>query len=51
MDRDGMLDNDEFAVVMHLCKRAERGEAIPTTLEPELVPPSKRGAAGTDKRL
>uniref|UniRef100_A0A8C8C0L5 Epidermal growth factor receptor pathway substrate 15 n=1 Tax=Oncorhynchus tshawytscha TaxID=74940 RepID=A0A8C8C0L5_ONCTS len=42
LDRDGMLDRDEFAVVMYLVYRALEGEPIPMSLPTTLVPPSKR---------
>ncbi|XP_031574633.1 epidermal growth factor receptor substrate 15-like 1 isoform X2 [Actinia tenebrosa] len=42
IDRDGMLDADEFAVAMHLVYRALEGEIIPLTLPGRIVPPSKR---------
>uniref|UniRef100_A0A8C7I8G0 Epidermal growth factor receptor pathway substrate 15 n=1 Tax=Oncorhynchus kisutch TaxID=8019 RepID=A0A8C7I8G0_ONCKI len=42
LDRDGMLDRDEFAVVMYLVYRALEGEPIPMSLPATLVPPSKR---------
>ncbi|XP_034035594.1 epidermal growth factor receptor substrate 15 isoform X2 [Thalassophryne amazonica] len=42
IDRDGMLDKDEFAVAMYLVYRALEGEPVPMSLPPPLVPPSKR---------
>jgi EH domain-containing protein 1 len=42
MDKDGFLDSDEFAVAMYLCQSVQKGEAVPSTLPPNLVPPSKR---------
>ncbi|XP_076860019.1 epidermal growth factor receptor substrate 15 isoform X2 [Brachyhypopomus gauderio] len=42
IDRDGMLDKDEFAVAMYLVYRALENEPVPMTLPPSLVPPSKR---------
>ncbi|XP_068563414.1 epidermal growth factor receptor substrate 15 isoform X4 [Cebidichthys violaceus] len=42
IDRDGMLDRDEFSVAMYLVYRALEGEAVPMSLPPPLVPPSKR---------
>uniref|UniRef100_UPI003AAFC371 epidermal growth factor receptor substrate 15 isoform X2 n=1 Tax=Centroberyx gerrardi TaxID=166262 RepID=UPI003AAFC371 len=42
LDRDGMLDRDEFAVAMYLVYRALEGEPVPMSLPPPLVPPSKR---------
>ncbi|KAL2090074.1 hypothetical protein ACEWY4_014762 [Coilia grayii] len=42
IDRDGMLDRDEFAVAMYLVYRALEKEAVPMSLPPALVPLSKR---------
>uniref|UniRef100_A0A9J8DB46 Epidermal growth factor receptor pathway substrate 15 n=1 Tax=Cyprinus carpio carpio TaxID=630221 RepID=A0A9J8DB46_CYPCA len=42
IDRDGMLDKDEFAVVMHLVYRALESEPVPMSLPAALIPPSKR---------
>ncbi|XP_019752144.1 epidermal growth factor receptor substrate 15 isoform X3 [Hippocampus comes] len=42
IDRDGMLDKDEFSVAMYLVYRALEGETVPMSLPPPLVPPSKR---------
>ncbi|CAB1331920.1 unnamed protein product [Coregonus sp. 'balchen'] len=42
LDRDGMLDRDEFAVAMYLVYRALEGEPVPMSLPAPLVPPSKR---------
>nr|XP_020468641.1 epidermal growth factor receptor substrate 15 isoform X2 [Monopterus albus] len=42
LDRDGMLDKDEFSVAMYLVYRALEGEPVPMSLPPPLVPASKR---------
>ncbi|KXJ20834.1 epidermal growth factor receptor substrate 15-like 1 [Exaiptasia diaphana] len=42
IDRDGMLDADEFAVAMHLVYKALEGEIVPLSIPPRLLPPSKR---------
>uniref|UniRef100_A0A8C2G0R7 Epidermal growth factor receptor pathway substrate 15 n=1 Tax=Cyprinus carpio TaxID=7962 RepID=A0A8C2G0R7_CYPCA len=42
IDRDGMLDRDEFAVAMHLVYRALESEPVPMSLPATLIPPSKR---------
>lgn len=42
IDRDGQLDSDEFAVAMHLTRECTTGKAMPPTLPPDLIPPSKR---------
>ena len=41
-DSDGMLDNDEFALAMHLIKVKVEGNEIPDELPKHLVPPRKR---------
>lgn len=43
VDRDGMLDSDEFALAMHLMNIKLDGNDLPAELPPHLVPPSKRG--------
>uniref|UniRef100_A0A672KV31 Epidermal growth factor receptor substrate 15-like n=1 Tax=Sinocyclocheilus grahami TaxID=75366 RepID=A0A672KV31_SINGR len=47
IDRDGMLDKDEFAVVMHLVYRALVSEPVPMSLPATLIPPSKRKKIAT----
>ncbi|NWH74175.1 EPS15 factor, partial [Piaya cayana] len=42
IDRDGMLDRDEFAVAMSLVYCALEKEPVPMSLPAALVPPSKR---------
>ncbi|XP_052775791.1 epidermal growth factor receptor substrate 15-like 1 isoform X2 [Mya arenaria] len=42
IDKDGYLDRDEFALAMHLVHKGMAKEAIPMTLTPGLIPPSKR---------
>ncbi|NWU38874.1 EPS15 factor, partial [Hylia prasina] len=42
IDRDGMLDRDEFAVAMYLVYCALDKEPVPMSLPAALVPPSKR---------
>lgn len=43
VDKDGMLDSDEFALAMHLINIKLDGHDIPPELPAHLVPPSKRG--------
>ena len=43
IDKDGMLDSDEFALAMHLVNIKLDGHEIPAELPPHLVPPSKKG--------
>lgn len=43
IDRDGMLDADEFALAMHLINIKLDGNDLPAELPDHLVPPSKRG--------
>ncbi|KAG5275537.1 hypothetical protein AALO_G00121440 [Alosa alosa] len=47
IDRDGMLDRDEFAVAMYLVYRALEKETVPMSLPPALVPLSKRKKSTT----
>lgn len=42
VDRDGMLDDDEFALAMHLISVKLGGHDLPPHLPPHLIPPSKR---------
>ncbi|XP_033108422.1 epidermal growth factor receptor substrate 15-like 1 isoform X2 [Anneissia japonica] len=42
IDKDGLLDKEEFAVAMHLVRRAMENEQPPAALTPNLVPPSRR---------
>lgn len=41
MDKDGMLDLEEFTVAMHLCDKTKAGEPLPEALPRAVVPPSK----------
>jgi len=43
VDKDGMLDADEFALAMHLMNVKLDGNDLPMDLPAHLVPPSKRG--------
>ncbi|KAM6965043.1 EH domain-containing protein 3 [Aplochiton taeniatus] len=42
IDKDGMLDDEEFALANHLIKVKLEGHELPNELPPHLVPPSKR---------
>lgn len=42
VDKDGMLDSDEFALAMHLINIKIDGNDLPSDLPDHLVPPSKR---------
>ena len=42
IDKDGMLDRDEFAVAMFLIDHKLKGNDIPETLPDRVIPPSKR---------
>ncbi|VVC93840.1 unnamed protein product [Leptidea sinapis] len=42
VDKDGFLDEEEFALAMHLIGVKIDGHELPTDLPPHLVPPSKR---------
>jgi len=41
IDKDGLLDNDEFAVAMYLSKNAVEGFQIPSIMPASMIPPSK----------
>ncbi|CAN0522482.1 unnamed protein product, partial [Laminaria digitata] len=45
IDKDGMLDRDEFAVAWYLANQAVAGVKPPSSLPANLVPLSKRSAA------
>ncbi|XP_057244968.1 EH domain-containing protein 2-like, partial [Malurus melanocephalus] len=47
VDRDGMLDHEEFALAGHLIGAKLEGRGLPTDLPPRLVPPSKRRHKGS----
>ncbi|XP_077677474.1 EH domain-containing protein 1 [Eretmochelys imbricata] len=42
VDKDGLLDDEEFALANHLIKVKLEGHELPAELPPHLVPPSKR---------
>ncbi|XP_061125725.1 EH domain-containing protein 3 isoform X1 [Syngnathus typhle] len=42
IDKDGMLDDDEFALANHLIKVKLEGHELPADLPAHLLPPSKR---------
>ncbi|KTF78111.1 hypothetical protein cypCar_00030253 [Cyprinus carpio] len=52
VDRDGMLDEEEFALAGHLIEVKLEGFGLPHELPAQLVPPSKRQRknSGTEKR-
>lgn len=41
-DKDGMLDEEEFALAKHLIKIKLEGFELPNDLPPHLIPPSQR---------
>ena len=43
IDKDGMMDMDEFALAMHLINIKMENHDLPIELPPHLIPPSKRG--------
>jgi len=43
VDKDGMLDADEFSLAMHLMNIKLDGHDLPSELPAHLVPPTKRG--------
>ena len=42
IDKDGMLDDEEFALANHLIKVKLEGHELPAELPAHLIPPSKR---------
>jgi len=42
IDKDGLLDEPEFALALFLCRRVVNGAMLPQVLHPTLIPPSKR---------
>ena len=42
IDKDGFLDDEEFALAMHLINVKLEGHEIPSELPDHLLPPSKR---------
>lgn len=48
VDKDGLLDDEEFALANHLIKVKLEGHELPPTLPDHLVPPSKRGTVQQD---
>ncbi len=49
VDRDGLLDLDEWALANHLIKIKLDGHDLPADLPAHLIPPSKRKMADTDE--
>ncbi|KAL5116673.1 hypothetical protein ACEQ8H_005422 [Pleosporales sp. CAS-2024a] len=45
INSEGQLSRDEFAVAMYLIRQQRKGDHLPTTLPPSLIPPSLRTAA------
>ena len=41
-NKNGVLDADYFAVAMHLTMKTKRGQQLPESLTPELIPPAHR---------
>lgn len=49
VDKDGLLDDEEFALANHLIKVKLEGHELPADLPGHLVPPSKRGTITGDE--
>lgn len=49
VDKDGLLDDEEFALANHLIKIKLEGHELPPDLPSHLVPPSKRGTITADE--
>lgn len=45
INSEGQLSKDEFAVAMYLIRQQRKGDQLPTTLPPSLIPPSLRTPA------
>lgn len=45
INSEGQLSRDEFAVAMYLIRQQRKGDQLPTTLPPSLIPPSLRTSA------
>lgn len=45
INSEGQLSKDEFAVAMYLIRQQRKGDQLPTTLPPSLIPPSLRTTA------
>jgi epidermal growth factor receptor substrate 15 len=45
INSEGQLSRDEFAVAMYLIRQQRKGDQLPTTLPPNLIPPGLRTAA------
>ncbi len=45
INSEGQLSKDEFAVAMYLIRQQRKGDQLPTTLPPSLIPPSLRTSA------
>ncbi|XP_038129084.1 EH domain-containing protein 2-like [Cyprinodon tularosa] len=51
VDGDGMLDNEEFALAVHLIEGKLEGHWLPRELPSHLVPPSKRLSTSSDTTM
>ena len=49
VDGDGMLDNEEFALAVHLIEGKLEGHWLPRELPSHLVPPSKRLSTASEE--
>lgn len=45
INSEGQLSRDEFAVAMYLIRQQRKGDQLPTTLPPNLIPPGLRTTA------
>ena len=51
LDKDGMLDADEFALANYLINLKLEGHEMPSEVPSHLIPPSKRGFQSDDGSL
>ncbi|GIY06586.1 intersectin-1 [Caerostris darwini] len=47
IDGDGRLSSEEFVLAMHLAESVKAGDALPSFLPPDLIPPSHRRKRST----
>ena len=48
MKQTGRLNSEQFALAMYLIEQKLQGVELPTTLPPEMVPPTMRPKPGVD---
>ena len=51
MDADGRLTSEEFSLAMFLSDMVKMGQPLPTTLPPNLIPPSMRSRSRSNSGM